>query len=201
MSLLQHRQVWAIVIARLLVDPVWWLYIFWLPEYLNKVRGFSLKEIGLFAWVPYVAADIGSLMGGYLSGYLIKRGMSVDRARKIVLLASAALMPAGIIAARVENPMLALAFIGAVLFGFQAWISNLQTLPSDFFPTRAVASVAGISGAAAGISSMFFTLGTGWVVDHFSYTPVLTAAGILAPLGAIAFFLLIGKIGRLELKA
>ena len=109
-------------------------------------------------------------------------------------------MPAGIIAVRVENPMLALAFIGVVLFGFQAWISNLQTVPSDLFPTSAVASVAGIGGASAGLSSMFFTLGTGWVVDHFSYTPVLTAAGLLAPLGAIAFFLLIGKIERLELK-
>jgi ACS family hexuronate transporter-like MFS transporter len=199
--LLRHRQVWAIVIARLLVDPIWWLYIFWLPEYLNKARGFSLKEIGLFAWVPYVAADAGSLLGGYLSGYLIKRGWSVDRARKILLLASAALMPAGIIAVRVDSPMLALALIGIVLFGFQSWINNLQTLPSDLFPSSAVASVAGMGGAGAGISSMFFILATGWVVDHFSYTPVLTAAGLLGPLGAIVFFLMIGKIKRVEMKA
>jgi ACS family hexuronate transporter-like MFS transporter len=201
LSLLRHRQVWAIVIARLLVDPIWWLYIFWLPEYLNKARGFSLKEIGLFAWVPYVAADAGSLLGGYLSGYLIKRGWSVDRARKILLLASAALMPAGIIAVRVDSPMLALALIGIVLFGFQSWINNLQTLPSDLFPSSAVASVAGMGGAGAGISSMFFILATGWVVDHFSYTPVLTAAGLLGPLGAIVFFLMIGKIKRVEMKA
>ncbi len=84
-DLLRHRQVWAIIIARFFTDPVWWLYITWLPLYLYNARGFSLKEIGLFAWVPYVAADAGSLLGGWASGYLISRGWSVDRARKTVI--------------------------------------------------------------------------------------------------------------------
>src|SRR5262249_390133 len=97
-DLLKRRQVWAIVLSRLCVDPVWWLYIFWLPEYLNKVHGFSLKEIGLFAWVPYVAADAGSLSGGFASGYLIRRGWSVNRARKFIIALSALMMPAGILA-------------------------------------------------------------------------------------------------------
>ena len=76
-ELLRYRQVWAIVLARFLTDPVWWLYISWLPKYLHDARGFSLEKIGLFAWVPYVAADIGSLSGGWASGYLIARGWSV----------------------------------------------------------------------------------------------------------------------------
>jgi ACS family hexuronate transporter-like MFS transporter len=198
LRLLRYRQVWAIVIARLLVDPVWWLYIFWLPEYLHRARGFSLQQIGLFAWAPYAAADAGSLLGGYLSGWLIQRGWSVDRARKTLLVASAVMMPAGILAARVESPMVALALIGLVLFGFQAWINNLQTLPSDLFPSAAVGSVAGMGGAGAGIGSMFFILGTGWMVDHFSYTPVLTAAGVLGPLGCLVLLSLVGKIERIE---
>jgi MFS transporter, ACS family, hexuronate transporter len=158
------------------------------------VHGFDLKKIGLFAWVPYVAADAGSLLGGFTSGWLIKRGWSVNVARRATIIFSAMLMPAGIFAARTPDPMLALALIAVVLFGFQFWINNVQTLPSDFFPDSTVASVAGLGGVGAGIGSMFFTLGTGWVVDHFSYTPVLTAAGLLAPLGTLVLLGLAGTI-------
>ncbi|MET0646859.1 MAG: MFS transporter [Pyrinomonadaceae bacterium] len=195
-DLLRHRQVWAIVLARFFTDPVWWLYITWLPLYLYTARGFSLKEIGLFAWVPYVAADAGSLLGGWASGYLISRGWSVDRARKAVIAAAALLMPAGIFAAFAEDPFVALALIALVLFGFQVWINNVQTLPSDFFHERAVGSVAGLGGTGAGIGAMLFTLTTGWVVDHFSYVPVLVAAGLLAPLGTLVLFALAGPIKR-----
>lgn len=199
-ELLRYKQVWAIVAARFLTDPIWWLYITWLPKYLTDARGFSLTKIGLFAWVPFVAADAGSLTGGWMSGYLIGRGWSVDRARKAVILFAAFLMPAGIVAAFVNNPMVALALIGVVLFGFQVWINNVQTLPSDFFSDRAVASVAGLGGTGAGIGSMIFIFTTGWVVDHFSYVPILVAAGILAPLGTITLFMLSGPIRRVKLK-
>jgi ACS family hexuronate transporter-like MFS transporter len=199
-DLLRHRQVWAIVLARFFTDPVWWLYITWLPLYLYNARGFSLKEIGLFAWVPYVAADAGSLLGGWASGYLISRGWSVDRARKTVIAAAGLLMPAGIFAAFAENPFAALALIALVLFGFQVWINNVQTLPSDFFPRGAVGSVAGLGGTGAGVGAMLFTLGTGWVVDHFSYVPVLVAAGVLAPLGTLVLFALAGKVERVPLS-
>ena len=199
-ELLRHRQVWGIVIARFLTDPVWWLYITWLPLYLSNVHGFSLTQIGLFAWVPYVAADAGSLLGGWFSGFLIGRGWSVDRARKAVILFAALLMPAGVLAAFARDPMVALALIAVVLFGFQVWINNVQTLPSDFFSSKAVASVAGLGGTGAGIGSMIFIFTTGWVVDHFSYTPILVTAGLLAPLGTIALFLLAGPIRRVPLK-
>jgi ACS family hexuronate transporter-like MFS transporter len=199
-ELLRYRQVWAIVLARFLTDPVWWLYITWLPKYLADARGFSLTKIGLFAWVPFVAADAGSLTGGWMSGYLIGRGWSVDRARKAVILVAALLMPAGIVAAFVNNPMTALALIGVVLFGFQVWINNVQTLPSDFFSDRAVASVAGLGGTGAGIGSMIFIFTTGWVVDHFSYVPILVAAGLLGPLGTLTLFMFTGPIRRVQLK-
>ena len=195
-DLLRYRQVWAIVLARFFTDPVWWLYITWLPKYLADARGFSLTKIGLFAWVPYVAADAGSLSGGWLSGHLINRGWSVNRARKTVILGAALLMPAGILAAFVQDALAALALIGVVLFGFQVWINNVQTLPSDFFPDKSVASVAGLGGTGAGIGSMIFILSTGWIVDHFSYAPVLIAAGLLAPLGTAVLFALAGTVKR-----
>jgi ACS family hexuronate transporter-like MFS transporter len=196
-DLLRYKQVWAIVLGRLLVDPVWWLFITWLPLFLNRVHGFDLKKIGLFAWVPFVAADAGSLLGGAASGFLIRRGWDVNRARKATIGFSALLMPAGIFAARAADPMVALALIGLVLFGFQFWINNVQTLPSDFFSDKTVASVAGLGGVGAGVGSMIFILTTGWVVDRFGYTPVLTVAGVLAPVGTIVLFALAGEIKRL----
>jgi ACS family hexuronate transporter-like MFS transporter len=193
-SLLRIREVWGIVGARFLADPVWWLYITWLPLYLYHARGFSLKEIGMFAWMPYVAADAGSLTGGWASGYLISCGWRVGRARKTVIAISALLMCAGMAAPRVDSAVAALALIGVVLFGFQAWINNVQTLPSDLFPTERVASVAGLGGVGAGIGSMLFTLGTGWVVDKLgSYTPVLVVAGLLPLAGTAVLFSFVSR--------
>src|SRR6266436_6318348 len=200
LELLRYRQVWAIVLARFLTDPIWWLYISWLPKYLADARGFSLVKIGLFAWVPYVAADAGSLSGGWLSGFLISRGWSVDRSRKVVILIATLLMPAGIFAAFAHDAMMALVLIGVVLFVVQVWINNVQTLPSDFFSDKAVASVAGLGGTGAGVGSMIFIFSTGWVVDHFSYVPVLVVAGLLAPIGTLVLFALSGPIKRVSLK-
>ena len=184
-ELLRYRKVWGLVLARFLVDPVWWLYLTWLPLFLHRVHGFDLKRIGLFAWVPYVAADAGSLLGGWLAGWLIGRGWRVDRARRVVIAGAALLMPAGIFAAWTPDPMVALLLIAIVLFGFQVWINNVQTLPSDWFAAGSVASVAGLGGVGAGVGSMIMMLATGWVVDHFSYGPVLVAAGLVAPLGTL----------------
>lgn len=198
-ELLTYRQTWGIVIARFFVDPIWWLYITWLPLFMHQVHGFDLREIGLFAWVPYVAADAGSLFGGWMSGFLIGRGWTVNGARKAVIAFAACLMPAGILAAYTPDSMTALALIGVVLFGFQAWINNVQTLPSDLFPKGAVGSVAGLGGTGAGIGSMIFIFSTGWVVDHFSYTPILVTAGLLAPIGTVILFALAGRIKKLEM--
>jgi ACS family hexuronate transporter-like MFS transporter len=197
--LLRTRQVWAIILGRLLVDPIWWLFVLWLPEYLHKSRGFSVKQIGMFAWAPYLAASAGSLFGGWLAGRLIRHGFDVNCARKTVIVSAAFLMPAGLLAARAESAMAALGYIAIVLFGFQMWISNVQTLPSDFFADKTVGSVAGLGGTGAAIGSMMLMLATGWIVTRFSYAPVLVTAGVLAPLGTAVLFALAGKIRRLEL--
>ena len=125
-----------------------------------------------------------------------------DRVRLIQLImftAGGVLMPFGILAARATTASHALAYIGVVLFGFQMWISNVQTLPSDFFADASVGSVAGMGGTAAGISSLIFNLCTAWLVSHFGYGIVLTLAGLLAPIGALTFFALSGKIHRITL--
>jgi MFS transporter, ACS family, hexuronate transporter len=195
--LLTYRQTWALVMGRFITDPIWWLYVFWLPSYLQEARGFSLREVGQSAWVPFLAGGLGALSGGYASGALISRGWSVDRARKTVMIAGALLTSAGILAMRAPDPYVALAWMAVVLFGFQVWINNLQTLPSDFFPSAAVGSVFGLGGAAAALASVLFTWGTGHVVDAFGYTPVFVAAAMLGPLGLIVTLALAGRIARI----
>ena len=200
LDVLTYRQTWAVVIGRFITDPIWWLYIFWLPSYLQEARGFSLQQVGQSAWLPFLAAGIGALGGGYASGALISRGWTVTRARKTVMTVGALLTSAGILAMRASDPYVALAWMAVVLFGFQVWINNLQTLPSDFFPTTAVGSVFGLGGAAAALASILFTWGTGHVVDAFGYTPVFFVAAVLGPLGLLVTMWLAGPIDRLAIE-
>jgi len=195
LQLLRRREAWAVIMARFFGDPVWWFYITWLPLYLFRVRHLSLQEISLFAWMPFAAADAGSLFGGWLSGYLIHRGWSVNRARKAVLLGGMILMCCGIPVATTHSVLSALVLIAVVLFGYQAWIGNVQTLPSDYFPSVAVGSVMGMGGVGAGIGAMLLTQATGLTVDHYSYAPVLIVAGLLPIVATIVLFQL-GKTIR-----
>jgi ACS family hexuronate transporter-like MFS transporter len=198
MTLLTYRQTWAVVIGRFITDPIWWLYIFWLPSYFQEARGFSLQQVGMSAWVPFLCAGVGALGGGWASGFLIQRGWSVDRARKTVMAFGALLTPAGILAMRAESPYTALLLMGVVLFGFQIWINNLQTLPSDFFPKSAVASVFGLGGTSAAVASVLYNWGTGRVVDAMGYAPVFVVAGVLGPLGLLATVLLAGHVSPIK---
>ncbi len=161
LQLLGYRQTWAVVVGRFMTDPIWWLYIFWLPSYFQEARGFSLQQIGWSAWMPFLCAGVGALGGGWASGFLIQRGWSVDRARKTVMAFGALLTPAGILAMRAENPYTALLLMGVVLFGFQVWVNNLQTLPSDFFPKSAVGSVFGPRRDRRGCRQRDLQLGNG----------------------------------------
>jgi MFS transporter, ACS family, aldohexuronate transporter len=197
--LLSYRQTWAVVMGRFITDPIWWLYVFWLPSYLQEARGFSLQQVGQSAWLPFLAGGLGALSGGYASGALIARGWTVDRARKIVMAVGAVLTTAGILAMRANDPYIALAWMSVVLFGFQVWVNNIQTLPSDFFPNNAVGSVFGLGGAAAAVASILFTWGTGQVVDAFGYTPVFLTAGVLGPLGLVVTLALAGRIDRVAM--
>jgi ACS family hexuronate transporter-like MFS transporter len=197
LSLFKHRQVWALIAARFFTDPIWWFLISWLPNYLKSERGFSLAMIGLLAWIPFLFADLGNMSGGAASSLLIRRGWSVDRARKAVLLPSAAAIPLGVLViVTTKSDTLAIAAISLIAFAFQSWIVNVHTLPSDCFPKQDVGSVFGIGGTAAGLASMAFTLLVGWVVDRYSYTPVYVMVGLMAPLAAVLFLVIMGKIER-----
>jgi ACS family hexuronate transporter-like MFS transporter len=196
-KLLSMKQVWGIVFARFFGDPIWWMYLIWLPSYLYEARGFSLKEIGMFAWFPFLASGVGSLTGGWFSGFLISRGKSVNYSRKIAILIPTLLMPLGIIAIYVPTAIQALIMMSIVLFGFQFWVNNIQTLASDFFNTTEVGRVTGLAQTGAGIGAIVFTMLIGWIVDNFSYSPVIVIGGILGPLGTLSIFTLCGTIRKL----
>jgi ACS family hexuronate transporter-like MFS transporter len=196
-ELLKLRQVWGIILARFFGDPIWWLYLIWLPSYLYDVRGFSIKDIGTFAWLPFLASGVGSLTGGWLSGYLIGKGKSVNFSRKIAIILPTLLMILGIGSIYASTATQALLLISLVLFGFQFWVNNIQTLASDFFSINEVGRVTGMAQTGAGFGAITFTMLIGWIVDHFSYSPVLVIGGILGPVATLAILILGGKIKRI----
>ena len=191
LSLLKQSNVWGIVLGRSLTDPIWWFYVFWLPQYLSDARGFSLKQIAAFAWLPFVAADIGNFTGGFASGFLIKRGMPVVRARKWVCVASSLPILAGIPAATTHNAYWALFLISFAVWGYASWSTMGLTFPSDLFPLDVVASVTGVSGLGAGLAGTVFTLLVGWLIDKFSYYPAFFLAGTIPLLATVSVLLLI----------
>jgi ACS family hexuronate transporter-like MFS transporter len=191
LPLLKERNVWGIVTGRALTDPIWWFYVFWLPQYLSDARGFTLKQIAAFAWIPFIAADAGNFTGGLISGYCIRRGVPVVRARKWVCAVSCLPILSGIPAATVHSAYWALGLICIALWGYASWSTMGLTFPSDLFPHDVVASVTGLSGLAAGGVSTAFTLLVGVLVDRFSYRPAFAIAGVLPLLATACVLLLI----------
>jgi MFS transporter, ACS family, hexuronate transporter len=151
---LGHRQTWAFVCGKFLIDPIWWFYLFWIPDFLERRHGLSLRQIGLPILVIYVLADVGSIAGGGLSSFLLHRGKTVNLARKTALLVCAVSVVPIIFASRVDSIWVAVLLLGLAAAGHQGFSTNLLTLPSDMFPAKFVASVAGIGGAAGAMGGM-----------------------------------------------
>jgi ACS family hexuronate transporter-like MFS transporter len=199
-EVIRYRQTWGFAIGKFLTDPVWWFYLFWLPPYLFDVRKFNLKEIGWALPVIYTLASVGSLAGGWISGFLMRRGWPNGKARKLTLLICALCMPVAAMAAIARSPYLAIALVSLATAAHQGWSANLFTTTSDVFPKRAVASVTGIGGCLGGFGGVIFTgLLPGYVVSHFGYTPVFLIMGSLHMIAIVAVHLLLRDMRRLNL--
>lgn len=190
-DLFKLPQTWGLFLARFLSDPVWWFYLFWLPKYMVEKRGFSIVEVGLLAWLPYLSADIGAIFGGLMSGWLVKRGWPVLRARSAGMWPFALLMPVSIWVAFTPSSTLALALICLVTFAHMAWKTNLMTLTNDLYPRSVVGSVAGIAAFGNGLGGALFTGLTGWVVQHFSYDSIFVLMGFMHPAAFLLFRLFV----------
>ena len=194
-EILGYRQAWGFTLAKFMTDPIWWFYIFWLPKYLIEVRRFSIARLEVFGMIPFLAAVLGSVAGGWLSGFLMKRGWPANRARKTAMAACAFLMPAGILAVFSPSPWLALGLISLATSAHQGWSANVFTLASDVFARRDVASVVGVGGAAGAVGGMIIAPVTGYVLQSFhSYVPLFMIASVMHPLALGLVQLLIPKI-------
>jgi ACS family hexuronate transporter-like MFS transporter len=200
-ELLRYRQAWPFIIAKFLTDPVWWFYSGWLPDYLHKTRGLSL--VGSAGWLamPYIAADIGSICGGWLSGGLMNRGWNVGPARYMAMGLCALGMPGAIIAVYTGNFWLALGLISLATASHQGWSANLFTTASDLFPSTVTGSMIGIGGMAGAVGGMLMSLAVGNSLAEFgSYVPVFIWAGLMHPLAWVLFFLIAGpKMKKAEM--
>ncbi|MFC5284075.1 MFS transporter [Pedobacter alpinus] len=186
-ELLKFRNTWGIIMGRFFIDPVWWLFVTWLPTFLKESFQFDIKQIGAFTWVPYLFAAIGSLAGGYFSSYLIKQGSDAEKARKTAIAVGSAIMLTALVAivyqlsSLKETPMFAMVLIGITLFGFQFLIGNIQTLPSDYFNGKNVGTVAGMAGTAAVVGTILTTWAVP-VITQTSYSSFFILAAVMVPL-------------------
>jgi ACS family hexuronate transporter-like MFS transporter len=187
-QILPHRQTWAFAIGKFLTDPIWWLYLFWIPDFLNRNYGLNLTSIGLPLVVIYLAADVGSIGGGWLSSWLIARGWTVNRARKTAMLVCALAVVPIVFASNAGNLWLAVSLVGLAAAAHQGWSANLFTLASDTFPRHAIGSVVGFGGMTGAIGGMLIAKVTGYVLQATgTYVPVFIVAGCayLVALGVI----------------
>lgn len=187
-KILRTREAWAFAVGKLLIDPVFWMFLFWLPDFLHKRHGLELKTFGLPLAVIYLMSDGGSILGGWASSALIKRGISVNSARKLTMLTCALLALPVIFAVNVSNLWLAVGIIGLAGAAHQGFSVNLFTLPSDLFPKRAMGRVIGMGGAMGAIGGMAMSQYAGAVLENIgSYTPIFAVAGCtyLVALGLI----------------
>jgi len=177
LGLLRLRQTWGVVAAKFLSDAAWYFYLFWLPKYLYDARGFDIKAVATFAWIPPAAAGVGCLCGGWLSSCLLRRNLPLDRARKIALGASALFMPLIWFVPGVPVGF-AIALFSIAYFGQQSWSTLVMVLPADIFPRQAVGAVAGLVGFGGAMGGVVFGQAVGYLLDHgFGYGVVFALAG------------------------
>ena len=179
-SLFGHRQTWAFIVGKLMADPVWWFYLYWLPKFLDAKYGVKLAQVAAPIIAVYLIADVGSVGGGWLSSALIKRGWSVNRARKVTMLAMALLIMPTALAARAPSMWAAVLIVGVAAAAHQAWSANVYTLASDMFPKSAVGSVVGIGAFAGAMGGVVFQRVTGRVLqaNGSDYTPIFVVCGL-----------------------
>jgi len=197
--LVGYRETWAYALGKFLIDPIWWLFLFWTPDFLGKTYNLDLKSFGPPLIVIYLISDLGSVAGGWSSSRLMKRGLSANAARKLTMLACAILVMPIFFAQYASNVWLAVAIVGLATAAHQAFSANLYTLPSDMFPRAAVGSVIGIGGTVGAIGGMLMAKFTGYILETTgSYTPIFAVAGSTYLIAVVVIHLLSPRLARVD---
>jgi ACS family hexuronate transporter-like MFS transporter len=190
-ELLRKRTVWGLVLPRFASDSVWYFYLFWLPDYLQRERHFNLHDLAAYGWIPMVFASGGSVTGGALSDWLIRRGMQPARARIAMLVAAACLMPLGALVGQVKSVTTAISLICVAIFFSQYWPTNTGALTADLLPAASTGTVVGMMGTAGSLGGIVFAQVLGRVVGRFGYSTAFILAGALHPIAALTLTLLL----------
>jgi len=193
-ALLRERNVWGLVLGRLGADPVWYLYLFWLPDYLQRVRHLTLIEVGMYIWIPFLFADFGSMFGGMISDRLIKRGIPAPRARFMVLAGIAVLAPLGALVGWVDSTGVSIGIACLIAFLCQAWSINMATLVPDLTPKNETASVMGLLGTAGSIGGIIFAQILGVTIAMFGFTSAFAMAAVLHPVSIVVIFFMLRPV-------
>jgi ACS family hexuronate transporter-like MFS transporter len=200
LKLLTIKETWAYALGKFLIDPIWWMFLFWLPDFLSKKHGLDLKTFGIPLVCIYLLSDVGSVGGGWMSSAMMKRGMSLNAARKTAMLICALLAVPVCLGAVVDNLWMAVLIIGVATAAHQGFSANLYTLPSDVFPRSAVGSVVGIGGMVGAFGGMAMAKYAGWVLDKIgSYTPIFIVAATAYLLALLVVHLLTPKMEPVKL--
>jgi ACS family hexuronate transporter-like MFS transporter len=198
--LFSFPQTWGLVTAKFMSDAAWYFYLFWLPKYLYDARGFDTKSVGYYAWIPYAASGIGCLVGGWFSSYLIRRGHSLNVARKVALGASAAMMP-WIFFVTQAPVHIAIVLFSLAFFGQQSWSTLVMILPVDIFPQEAVGSVAGLVGFGGAMGGVVFGLVAGRMLDlGLGYGPVFGAVSTFHLIAFLIILITIRVVRPIEIR-
>jgi ACS family hexuronate transporter-like MFS transporter len=197
-DVLSMRRVQVLVFAKFMSDSAWYFYLFWLPKYLYDVRGFDVRHVSYYAWIPYAASGVGSFLGGWLSSALLRRGRSLDFSRKFVLGLSALFMPVVMLVPHVPVGW-ALVLFSIAFFCQQSWSGLIMTLPADIFPLSAVGSVSGLIGFGGAIGGAVFGVVAGFLLGHgFGYGTLFFIVGTFHLIGFLAILLLGGRVQPLK---
>lgn len=194
-TLLRYRQTWAVFVCRFFADPLWYFFVFWIPEFLTRERGLNLAGIGLVAWIPFLVADVANFAGGFWSMRLLQRGWSVNRVRKTMMVVATCFSPLAIVAVFSNSLFWTMTMISVSIFFWILWSITVHSLPGDYFPPRAVGSVYGIAGTGSTVGSMISTWAVGAVLDAtHSYVPVFIGLSLLMPIGLVLGFFLMRRV-------
>jgi ACS family hexuronate transporter-like MFS transporter len=201
-NLLGHRQTWVFLLGKFLTDPVWWLYLFWVPDFLHTRHGLNLKDFGPPLVVIYLMTDVGSIAGGWMSSRLIKHGWTVNKARKITMLTCALCVVPIMLASVVSNLWVAVIIIGIAASAHQGWSANIFTLVSDTVPKHAVSSVTGIGGMAGAVGGMLIAKVVGYILQatNNNYLIPFIIASVMYLVALAVIHLLNPKLEPMQFK-
>jgi len=201
-QLLKHKESWGVIIASAALDPIWWLFIVWIPIYLSEVFGLNVKEIAFSAWLPYVGAMIGAWAGGLIAQNRLTAGWSVDKTRKMVITLGCLIMiPCFFLLKAPGSATTAVIIMAVLLFGFQIAIGNIQTLPSDMFGGKIVGTLSGFAGMAAKLAAAGLTILVTFITTGGNYIPAFLIGGALAIIALLSIWVLCPKIEPLKPKS